>query len=132
MALPVGCPACGFANEPGEKFCGGCGSPLATASSSPPTADLDAEAERRPVTVLFADLCGYTRLSEGTDPEDVRELLQRYYTDFLVARGRVLVGLASRPDDLALRAEMAGLRAEAERLRWPIGWPGVGTATAAL
>jgi tetratricopeptide (TPR) repeat protein len=44
------------------------------------------------------------------------------YCDFLIARARVLVGLASRPEDRALLAELARLRAEAERVRWPIGW----------
>ena len=31
-----------------------------------------AEADRRPVTVLLADLSGFTALSERVDPEDVR------------------------------------------------------------
>jgi predicted ATPase/class 3 adenylate cyclase len=31
------------------------------------------------VSVLFADLVGFTTLSEGRDPEDVRELLSRYF-----------------------------------------------------
>jgi class 3 adenylate cyclase/tetratricopeptide (TPR) repeat protein len=38
-----------------------------------------AEAERRLVSVLFADLVGFTTLSERRDPEDVRELLTRYF-----------------------------------------------------
>jgi class 3 adenylate cyclase/tetratricopeptide (TPR) repeat protein len=36
-------------------------------------------AERRHVTVLFADLVGFTTISEGRDPEEVRELLSRYF-----------------------------------------------------
>ena len=32
------------------------------------------EADRRPVTVLFADLAGFTALAERLDPEDVRAL----------------------------------------------------------
>lgn len=35
--------------------------------------------ERRLVSVLFADLVGYTSLSEGRDPEDVRSMLTVYY-----------------------------------------------------
>jgi class 3 adenylate cyclase len=31
------------------------------------------------VTVLFADLVGFTSISEGRDPEEVRELLSRYF-----------------------------------------------------
>src|SRR5207249_4854193 len=38
-----------------------------------------AVAERRLVSVLFADLVGFTMLSEQRDPEDVRELLTRYF-----------------------------------------------------
>jgi class 3 adenylate cyclase/tetratricopeptide (TPR) repeat protein len=36
-------------------------------------------AERRLVSVLFADLVGFTTLSESRDSEDVRELLSRYF-----------------------------------------------------
>ena len=35
--------------------------------------------ERRLVSVLFADLVGFTTLSEHRDAEDVRELLTRYF-----------------------------------------------------
>jgi class 3 adenylate cyclase/tetratricopeptide (TPR) repeat protein len=73
------CPSCGAANEPGTRFCGECGSPLtedAPAPAAPPTAKA---AERRLVSVLFADLVGFTPLSESRDPEEVRELLSRYF-----------------------------------------------------
>ena len=46
------------------------------------------------------------------------------YSDFLIARARVLIGLVSRRDDPALQTELSRLRAEAERIRWPIGWHG--------
>ncbi|MGH9102741.1 MAG: adenylate/guanylate cyclase domain-containing protein, partial [Acidimicrobiales bacterium] len=36
-------------------------------------------AERRVCSVLFCDLVGFTPLSEDRDPEDVRELLSRYF-----------------------------------------------------
>jgi class 3 adenylate cyclase/predicted ATPase len=36
------------------------------------------EAERRQVTVMFADLVGSTALSTGTDPEDLREVISVY------------------------------------------------------
>jgi predicted ATPase/class 3 adenylate cyclase len=36
-------------------------------------------AERRLVSVLFADLVGFTAMSESRDPEEVRELLTRYF-----------------------------------------------------
>ena len=36
-------------------------------------------AERRLVTVLFADLVGFTTHSEGRDAEEVREVLSHYF-----------------------------------------------------
>ncbi|CAB3793758.1 adenylate/guanylate cyclase domain-containing protein [Pararobbsia alpina] len=36
--------------------------------------------ERRQVTILFADLCGFTALSQSLDPEELRELTGRYTT----------------------------------------------------
>ena len=35
--------------------------------------------ERRLVSVLFADLVGFTTLAEGRDAEETRELLSRYF-----------------------------------------------------
>ena len=34
--------------------------------------------ERRQVTILFADLCGFTAMSRSLDPEEIRELVGRY------------------------------------------------------
>ena len=36
-------------------------------------------AERRLVSVLFADLVGFTTLSESRDAEEMRDLLSRYF-----------------------------------------------------
>ena len=98
------CAACGTENAAGRKFCGGCGAPLdarlpepAARRTSPACASAASAgrrsmrhrsrgpgtrarvAERRLVSVLFADLVGFTPLSESRDPEEVRELLSRYF-----------------------------------------------------
>ena len=86
-ALAVVCPSCGTASPPGQKFCGECGTVLAVAAKPPvsvpparePTVHPAPAAERRLVTVLFADLVRFTALSESRDPEEVRELLARYF-----------------------------------------------------
>jgi class 3 adenylate cyclase/tetratricopeptide (TPR) repeat protein len=75
-ALAAMCSSCGAANPPGQKFCGECGSPLGAAAAE--QAPLVA-VERRLVSVLFADLVGFTRLSEDRDAEEVRDLLSRYF-----------------------------------------------------
>jgi predicted ATPase/class 3 adenylate cyclase len=78
-ALATPCPSCGTPNAAGVKFCGECGSALGTPTPAHATPASSAGAERRLVTVLFADLVGYTALSEGRDFEDVRELQTRYF-----------------------------------------------------
>jgi class 3 adenylate cyclase len=67
------CPSCGHGNQPGAKFCSECG--IALVKAPPPTHE-----ERKVVTVLFADLVGFTSRAEQMDPEDVRALLSPYYT----------------------------------------------------
>src|SRR5215470_11474063 len=83
-ALAAVCPSCGSTNPAGQRFCGECGTPLtATAQAPAPVAaapPVDASiSERRLVSLLFADLVGFTSLSESREPEAVRELLSRYF-----------------------------------------------------
>jgi class 3 adenylate cyclase/tetratricopeptide (TPR) repeat protein len=83
--LALRCPDCGYENEPGEKFCGGCGRSTADSPASPaPTPT----GERRPVTVLFADIVGFTALSARMDAEEIHRILGRFFeiTDGIVAR----------------------------------------------
>ncbi len=95
--LAATCPSCGTPNAPAAKFCGECGTAMggaataatggaadggaagqiaAAAAGSPPGAPV---AERRLVSVLFADIVGFTPFAEEKDPEEVRELLSRYF-----------------------------------------------------
>lgn len=67
------CPSCGHENRPEARFCDACGSRLGAQPSRP------VREERKTVTVLFADLVGFTSRAEQLDPEDVRRLLQPYY-----------------------------------------------------
>src|SRR5437764_1831698 len=104
-ALALSCPSCGAANEPRFAFCGECGARLdattATAGATSaaavgvprqaPATDntgIAAKPERRLVSVLFADLVGFTTLSESRDAEDVRELLTRYFDECRARIGR--------------------------------------------
>ncbi len=53
--------------------------PLSSPAVAAPPALADGEGERRQVTVLFADLVGYTALSTQLDSEDVHRLLDRFF-----------------------------------------------------
>ena len=82
--LAVVCGRCATENVPTAKFCGECGTALAHVASAPSTpAGLAAadgpKSERRLVSVLFADLVGFTPFSEERDPEEVRETLTTYF-----------------------------------------------------
>jgi class 3 adenylate cyclase/tetratricopeptide (TPR) repeat protein len=74
------CASCGFANSPAVKFCGECGAALeGQTTPSVPAPAPEPTAERRLVSILFADLVGFTSLSESRDSEEVRELQTRYF-----------------------------------------------------
>ncbi len=73
------CASCGTENPPENRFCGTCGSPLTEGAVSAQVAAVAPVSERRLVSVLFADLVGFTTLSEHRDPEEVRELLSQYF-----------------------------------------------------
>jgi len=95
-ALAERCQTCGAARVPGAKFCGLCGTQFAEAGapqapgedrprfgvpvrSAGGAAGANPSLERRLVSVLFADLVGFTARSEAQDPEAVREFLTRYF-----------------------------------------------------
>jgi class 3 adenylate cyclase/tetratricopeptide (TPR) repeat protein len=65
------CPRCGSENPEEARFCSACGSPLGLSR--------EPREERKVVTVVFADLVGFTSRSERLDPEDVRATLSPYF-----------------------------------------------------
>jgi class 3 adenylate cyclase/tetratricopeptide (TPR) repeat protein len=88
------CSNCGFENLPEDKFCGGCGQDLIETKTAPPidyskprsyipqfladkilTMRSSLEGERKVVTILFADVCNYTSISEKLDPEEVHQMM---------------------------------------------------------
>ncbi len=77
--LVSGCPSCGASNPPAAKFCGECGTTLAGEVAASGTDGAQPVTERRIVSVLFADLVGFTTLAEGRDAEELRELQDRYF-----------------------------------------------------
>ncbi len=88
--LTAVCPSCGAPTTPGKRFCGTCGAALLGSDGSvhaPSPSSVVASgpsgnapvAERRVCSVLFCDLVGFTPLSELRDPEEIRELLSRYF-----------------------------------------------------
>jgi len=103
------CPRCGAENQPTFKFCGQCGTALTapqlsgadTAGAPEQPAHSPAtqrqgytpphlaekilrsrsalEGERRQVTILFADMAGFTTLAEPLDPEEVHQIIDRCF-----------------------------------------------------
>jgi class 3 adenylate cyclase/tetratricopeptide (TPR) repeat protein len=93
------CASCGFDNRAGALFCGSCGEQLGRAcpacsevvalelafctrcgSAMAPGEEAPAiPEERKVVSVLFADLVGFTGRAEKLDPEDVRRMLSPYH-----------------------------------------------------
>jgi class 3 adenylate cyclase/tetratricopeptide (TPR) repeat protein len=67
------CERCGRENPGDARFCAACGAPLEAAPAT-------AREERKVVTVLFADLVGFTSRAEKLDPEDVRAVLEPYHS----------------------------------------------------
>src|SRR5690349_20167517 len=109
----MACPTCGAVAPDDARFCPSCGHALTVRSD-----------ERRVVTVLFADLVGFTSLSETADPEAIKNLVDECF-ERLVAEidsfggkvdkivGDAIVALFGAPvahEDDAERAVRAALR----------------------
>lgn len=93
------CASCGFENRPRALYCGSCGERLGRvcgtcgevvslelafctscgAALEPVESGAPIVEERKVVTVLFADLVGFTGRAERLDPEDVRRMLAPFH-----------------------------------------------------
>ena len=125
------CPSCGAATAAGLHFCGQCGTALDVAIT---TVGLE---ERKLATVLYADVVGFTSLSETADPELVARTVDaafRRLADVVDAHGgtvdkyvgdclMAVFGVPVAHDDDAERAVAAGLamRGLSQDLEFSIG-----------
>jgi class 3 adenylate cyclase/tetratricopeptide (TPR) repeat protein len=135
------CEICTTQNAAGSQFCAQCGRPLARSSQAPRLATpsvarfdgglarspILGDEQRRPVTVVFADIVGFTSLSERLDPEEVRDVTAACFgrlVEEIVRRGgtvdkfigdavMALFGAPIAHEDDAVRAVDAALAMQA-------------------
>nr|MBA2283440.1 AAA family ATPase [Acidimicrobiia bacterium] len=124
LVTGVTCRSCGAVGVAGARFCATCGQPLTQRAD-----------ERRVVTVLFADLVGFTALAERRDPEQVKNLVDRCFerlaADVADFGGRVdkfvgdavlaLFGAPLAHEDDAERAVRCALRMQRTLSDWREG-----------
>lgn len=141
LPAPV-CPSCGAVRPPDARFCPECGARLAGRGGAQGTRP-PAEAERRQLTVLLADLVGSTALAARLDPEEMRDVLQAFravcseavdrydgfVAQFLGDGVLAYFGWPLAHEEDAERAVRAGLELTAATAR--LSPPGVGAALAA-
>ena len=101
--------------------------------------------ERRLVTVLFADLVGFTGRSESSDPEQVRELQRAYFgvvaaeveryggsvEKYIGDAAMALFGVPVAHDDDAERGLRAALAFARAYRRWMTSWRSASASTPA-
>ena len=87
LSSEVRCPGCDAANPAGQRFCNACGDSLVAGRTKVPDRLAEkirdsagaVEGERKQVTVLFADVMGSMALAESCDPEEWREIMDRFF-----------------------------------------------------
>ena len=75
----VKCEVCGFENPSGHFYCGRCGNGLAIPDHTVATSLINApiEGERKQVTIIFADISGFTALNDSaTNPAEVEQVIR--------------------------------------------------------
>ncbi|MBA7663216.1 hypothetical protein ES703_71255 [subsurface metagenome] len=91
------CPDCGHEVIPGNQFCDACNAQLPSSEieyetfekllSYMPQSLIDKiiasgkerEGERKNVSIMFADISGFTSMSERLDPEEVTDIINKYF-----------------------------------------------------
>src|SRR4051794_256614 len=79
--MEVRCPQCGEANPARAKFCHECGNPFNPAHAATAEQQPASRESRRTVTVVFADMVGFTTLGERLDQESLRRVMDRFYAE---------------------------------------------------
>ena len=75
----VRCASCGEENPARARFCLACGTPIAATGAAP------GREVRKTLTVLFADMVGFTALGERLDQESLRRVMDRFYAEMRAA-----------------------------------------------
>ncbi|HET8568125.1 MAG TPA: adenylate/guanylate cyclase domain-containing protein, partial [Candidatus Limnocylindria bacterium] len=115
-ALPRPCSRCGTVMPTGFRFCGSCGNAMDASGEA-------GTSETRQMTVVFADISGFTALAERLDPSELHEtmrtawdaiaaeirreggIVEKYIGDAVVAA----FGARATEEDHAERAQRAAL-----------------------
>jgi class 3 adenylate cyclase/tetratricopeptide (TPR) repeat protein len=121
-SLEAVCSACGEPGRASARFCAQCGTPMpAVPGTGGGRQARLTEGERKQVTVLFADLCGSTRIIQALDPEAAMHQLDPALQAMVEAVGRfggvvnsvqgdgimALFGVPAACEDHAVRACLA-------------------------
>ena len=78
-ALAAHCSHCQAELPAAARFCPACGRPVETTDASVPQ-NVAPQAERKQVTVLFADFSGFTTFAHKRDVEEVRDVMSSVWT----------------------------------------------------
>lgn len=80
VRLSVKCPSCGAFGPKMARFCFYCGSRLSMPDEQSSVENFGTLTEgRKNVAVIFADISGFTALSENMDPEELREIINECF-----------------------------------------------------
>jgi GGDEF domain-containing protein len=79
MSQTIKCEVCGFENPGGHLFCGRCGNEVAGVNPLEANSIINApiQGDRRQVTIIFADLSGFTALNDAAKtPAEVEQVVR--------------------------------------------------------